>query len=154
MGSGMRKAIFTEIVVDGLKNWHKNARHRLSKNGSTTSTRKSSNSSHLYLTDDSSIPDCECSCSQTPDPTIVTSSSSTSEIIQEKVPSSLTPNPDATSLPTPEITREEENPNIINQIIYDGEISFGSSWKFKTESMSKTSGEITSIIEEELNFDQ
>lgn len=150
----MRKAIFTELVVDGLKNWHKNARHRLSKNGSTTSTRKSSNSAHLYLTDDSSIPDCECG-SQIPDPTIVTSSSSTSEIIQEQVPHGLTPKPDTTiSLPTPEITREEENPNMVNKIIYDGEISFGSSWKLKMESMSKRSGEITSIIEEELNFDQ
>lgn len=148
MGSGMRKAIFTELVVDGLKNWHKNARHRLSKNGSTTSTRKSSNSSHLYLTEDSSIPDCECS-RQTPDPTIATTSSSTSEIIQEQVPHGLTPNPYTTSLPTPEITREEENPNIINKIIYDGEISFGSSWKLKMESMSKRSGEITSIIEED-----
>ncbi|XP_062006360.1 MLO-like protein 12 [Rosa rugosa] len=210
MGSGMRKAVFTELVVDGLKNWHKNARHRLSKNGSTTS-RKSSNSAHFYSTDDSSILDNECSyktpnptivrsssstseiieeqvppgltpkngsstskssnyaqfystddssipdneCSyKTPHPTIVRSSSSTSEIIEEHVPPGLTPNLDTTSLPTQEITRDEEKPNIINKIIYDGEISFGSSWKLKLESISKRSGEITSIIEEEVNFDQ
>ncbi|XP_062005890.1 MLO-like protein 5 [Rosa rugosa] len=211
MGSGMRKAVFTELVVDGLKNWHKNARRRLSKNGSTTS-RKSSNSAHFYSTDDSSFTDNECSyktpnpttarsssstseiieervpaglspkngsttsrkssdsahfystdnssypdneCSnKTPNPTTVRSSSFTSEIIEEQVPPGLTPNPDTTSLPTPEITREEQNPNIINKIIYDGEISFGSSWKLKLESMSKRSGEITSIIEDELNFDR
>ncbi|PRQ44603.1 hypothetical protein RchiOBHm_Chr3g0481051 [Rosa chinensis] len=211
MGSGMRKAVFTELVVDGLKNWHKNASHRLSKNGSTTSrkssnsahfystddssildnecsyktpnltivrsssstseiieeqvppgltpkngsstSRKSSNSAQFYSTDDSSIPDNECSY-KTPHPTIVRSSSSTSEIIEEHVSPGLTPNLDTTSLPTQEITRDEEKPNIINKIIYDGEISFGSSWKLKLESISKRSGEITSIIEEEVNFDQ
>ncbi|XP_004308899.1 PREDICTED: MLO-like protein 12 [Fragaria vesca subsp. vesca] len=168
MGSGMKKAVFTELVVDGLKNWHKNARRRLSKNGSTTS-RKSSNSAQLYSTDDASVTDSECSY-KNPKPTIVRSSSSTSEIIQDQVPPGLTsytecsyktPKPtitrssstseiieeqaptdlttksETTSLPTREITREEENPNIMNKVLYDGEISFGSSWKLKLESVSK-----------------
>ncbi|KAL6141461.1 hypothetical protein ACLB2K_059749 [Fragaria x ananassa] len=185
MGSGMKKAVFTELVVDGLKNWHKNARRRLSKNGSTAS-RKSSNSAQLYSTDDASVTDSECSY-KSPKPTIVRSSSSTSEIIQDHVPPGLTsytecsyktPKPtitrssstseiieeqaptdlttksETTSLPTREITREEENPNIMNKVLYDGEISFGSSWKLKLESVSKRSGEITSIIEEEVNFDK
>ena len=42
MGSGMKRAVFTEAVVKGLNNWHKNARRSLSKNRSTTSTTHSS----------------------------------------------------------------------------------------------------------------
>ncbi|XP_050380858.1 MLO-like protein 12 isoform X2 [Argentina anserina] len=152
MGSGMKKAVFTELVVDGLKNWHKNARRKLSKNGSTTS-RKSSNSAHFYSTDDASITDNECSY-KTPHPTIARSFSSTSEIVEEQAPSGLNPNPDTTSLPAQEITREENSPNIMDKVLYDGEISFGSSWKLKLESMSRRSGEITSIIEEEVTLDQ
>ncbi|XP_016652321.1 PREDICTED: MLO-like protein 2 [Prunus mume] len=133
MGSGMKKAVFTERVVDGLKNWHKNAQHRLSKSRSISKNTVEatdfaiSNQMSTEILDFESFPH-----------SVVESSPSTSEIIEDKVPHNSLPRPDTTSVSIPEITKEEENPKINGKMItYDGEISFGSSWKLES---SKRSG--------------
>ncbi|CAL9010832.1 unnamed protein product [Prunus brigantina] len=133
MGSGMKKAVFTERVVDGLKNWHKNARHRLSKSRSI--------SKNIVEATDFSISDqmsTEILDFESFPHSVVESSPSTSEIIEEKVPHNSLPKPDTTSVSISEITKEEENPKFNGKMItYDGEISFGSSWKLES---SKRSG--------------
>ncbi|KAH0983161.1 hypothetical protein GBA52_010338 [Prunus armeniaca] len=133
MGSGMKKAVFTERVVDGLKNWHKNAQHRLSKSRSIS--KNSVEATDFAISDQMST---EILDFESFPHSVVESSPSTSEIIEEKVPHNSLPKPDTTSVSIPEITKEEENPKINGKMItYDGEISFGSSWKLES---SKRSG--------------
>ncbi|BFG25071.1 hypothetical protein CerSpe_113450 [Prunus speciosa] len=133
MGSGMKKAVFSERVVDGLKNWHKNARHRLSKSRSIS--KNSVEATDFSISDQMST---EILDFESFPHAVVESSSFTSEIIEEKVPHNSLPKPDTTSVSIPEITKEEENPKINGRMItYDGEISFGSSWKLES---SKRSG--------------
>ncbi|ONI16840.1 hypothetical protein PRUPE_3G124700 [Prunus persica] len=133
MGSGMKKAVFTERVVDGLKNWHKNARHRLSKSRSIS--KNSVEATDFSISDQMST---EILNFKSFPHSVVESSPCTSEIIEEKVPHNSLPKPDTTSVLIPEIAKEEENPKINGKMItYDGEISFGSSWKLES---SKRSG--------------
>ncbi|XP_050248403.1 MLO-like protein 12 isoform X3 [Quercus robur] len=149
MGSSMKTAVFTERVVRGLKNWQKNARRSLSKNRSTSSIH-SLNSLPPDIADTSitgiqrkNLPDYE----HRPPLEVMSPSSSAPEITEQEVHSSNTPNPAITILSTTEITKEEANPVIITRGTYNGEISFGSSWK-EPES-SRGTGEITSITEED-----
>ncbi|VVA36401.1 PREDICTED: MLO [Prunus dulcis] len=133
MGSGMKKAVFTERVVNGLKNWHKNARHRLSKSRSIS--KNSVEATDFSISDQMST---EILNFKSFPHSVVESSPCTSEIIEEKVPHNSLPKPDTTSVLIPEIAKEEENPKINGKMItYDGEISFGSSWKLES---SKRSG--------------
>lgn len=157
MGSGMKKAVFTESVVKGLNNWHKNARRSLSRNRSI-STMRSSNSSVSDITDFSINSDLQTKniveCEHLPKTSIIigTSNSTTSpEIVEDQEVPSNNPievqNPDTVSMS--EMKMVEGNPKIIAREsgTYDGEISFGSSWKKLGN--SKDIGEITSIIEED-----
>ena len=149
MGSSMKTSVFTERVVRGLKNWQKNARRSLSKNRSTPSIH-SLNSLPPDIADTSitgiqreNVPDYE----HHPPLAVMSPSSSAPEITEQEVHSSNTPNPAITILSTTEITKVEANSVIITKGTYDGEISFGSSWK-EPES-SRGTGEITSITEED-----
>nr|XP_023903550.1 MLO-like protein 6 [Quercus suber]POE46307.1 mlo-like protein 6 [Quercus suber] len=149
MGSSMKTAVFTERIVRGLKNWQKNARRSLSKNRSTSSIH-SLNSLPPDTADTSitgiqrkNLPDYE----HRPPLAVMSPSSSAPEITEQEVHSSNTPNPAITILTTTEITKEEANPVIITRGTYDGEISFGSSWK--ELEISRDTGEITSITEED-----
>ncbi|KAL5573613.1 hypothetical protein UlMin_023210 [Ulmus minor] len=149
MGSGMKRAVFTENVVKGLKHWQKKAKRNLSRNSSTSSTlRRSLNSWQSEATTDFSISEHDIQ-TQEQEQDEALPSTSTSEIVEEQVMDDK-----AISLlnsTTPKVTcSEEANPRIIARgMSYDGEISFGSSWKMKLESSSKGSGEITSIVEED-----
>uniref|UniRef100_A0A803QJM3 MLO-like protein n=1 Tax=Cannabis sativa TaxID=3483 RepID=A0A803QJM3_CANSA len=51
MGSGMKRAVFTESVAKGLRRWLKNARRNAWKNSSTSSPRRSSISLQSDTTD-------------------------------------------------------------------------------------------------------
>ncbi|PON44433.1 Mlo-related protein [Parasponia andersonii] len=138
MGSGMKRAVFTENVVKGLTSWLKNSRRNLSKNSSTSSPRRSSFSWHSDTTD-VSISDHDQSKH---------ARSSSTEIMTEELETSreaLTEKLERTAAETS--VAEDANPRIIIRGSYDGEISFGSSWK-KVE-IRQDSGEITSIVEED-----
>ncbi|XP_038684973.1 MLO-like protein 12 [Tripterygium wilfordii] len=148
MGSGMNKAIFTERVVRGLKDWQHNARQSLSKDRFTL-TRHSENSfsPDNIDTSNSEVQTNLFPCNDFFPPLTAMSPSSTNEIVEERVESDHTPNPAMISNPIPEIIEEEANAKIITKERYDGEISFGSGWK-KLE-RGNGIGEITSIIEED-----
>ena len=149
MGSSMKKAVFTERIVRGLKNWQKNAKRISSKNRSNSSGRLLN--SLTSDTIDTSITGTQkknrTDHEHLPPLAVMSPSSSATEITEEEVQPANTPNPAITSLSTLEITKEEANPMIITRGTYDGEISFGSSWK-AVES-SRGTGEISSITEED-----
>ncbi|CAN6726718.1 unnamed protein product [Malus baccata var. baccata] len=155
MGSGMRRAVFTESVVEGLQNWHKKARHSLSKSRSISRSHSHSSSHLAHNFDTTEVSISDKIVKEAPDsdqrfpPPVAISSSSTSEITEEEVPQKAPPTPYITSLSViPEITKEEENPKIVaSTVTYDGEISFGSSWKF--ESSERHGREITEVIDED-----
>ncbi|GMY10238.1 MLO-like protein 12, partial [Fagus crenata] len=149
MSSSMKKAVFTERIVRGLKNWQKNAKRISSKNRSNSSGRLLN--SLTSDTIDTSITGTQkknrTDHEHLPPLAVMSPSSSATEITEEEVQPANTPNPAITSLSTLEITKEEANPMIITRGTYDGEISFGSSWK-AVES-SRGTGEISSITEED-----
>jgi len=142
MGSSMRREIFTERVSSGLKTWHKRAKQSLHKNNSTSS--KHSDSLHSKGGDNSARGTMHSV--HTPDNVTVTNYPSPSNEEKRIAP---TNNEQEISTPlTSEITAtEEENPKIITRGTYDGEISFGSSWK--NVGSSRGIGEIASITEED-----
>lgn len=159
MGSSMKRAITSETVVEDLKNWHKNARRSLSLKRSTPTRRSYSNPSISEYNRDTYI---NSDLAQTKDSTIVDQN--------EQLPSNATTSPEIVeeqAVPSTSIIKDqklarhaitssstsnkmvEENPKIIARGTgtYDGEISFGSSWKMLGN--SKHIGEITSIVEED-----
>ncbi|KAG7983703.1 hypothetical protein I3843_04G119500 [Carya illinoinensis] len=149
MGSSMKRAVFTERVVRGLENWQKNARQRLSKNRSNSS-RHSPNSSQfntavtsITSTQSEHLPEHD----DHPPLAVISPSSYSPGNTEKEVQHGQTPNPAITSLSTQEIMKEEANRTIIASGTYDGEISFGSSWKARES--SRGIGEITSITEED-----
>ncbi|KAH1247925.1 MLO-like protein 12 [Glycine max] len=145
MGSSMRREIFTERVSRDLKNWHKRAKQSVSKNNSTSS--KHSDTLHSK----------ECGNSvrgsvdivHTSDNVVLTSPPSHMISGEEEKSIAPTNEQEISSNSTSEIikTTQEENPKIITRGTYDGEISFGSSWK--NVGSSRGIGEIGSIIEED-----
>ncbi|XP_027348183.1 MLO-like protein 12 [Abrus precatorius] len=146
MGSGMKKSILTEGVSQGLKNWHKRTKQYLSKNNSTSSRHsdslrsKVSENSKRGLRERMHIPDNMVIMSH-PSPTTFGSG---------KVEKRITPTyeEEISSHSTLEITTtEEENRKIITRGTYDGEISFGSSWK--NVGSSRGIGEVSSITEDD-----
>lgn len=152
MGSSMKRAVFTEWVTQGLKNWHQKAKQSVSKNNSTSS--RHSASLHSKTSEHSVRGSLENM--QTPDneelhSVVVTtpSSATTSGIGEEEEKIAPSHEQEITShISTSEITTiEEENPKIITRGNYDGEISFGSSWK--NVGSSRGIGEIGSITEED-----
>lgn len=151
--------MFTESVVEGLQNWHKKARQRLSKSRSISRSHSHSSSHHAHNCDTTEISIADKIVKEAPDsdqrfpPPAAISSSSTSEITEEEVPQKPPPTPYITSLSIiPEITKEVENPKIVaSTVTYDGEISFGSSWKF--EDSKRHGREITEVIDEDHDSD-
>ncbi|ESW04755.1 hypothetical protein PHAVU_011G122800 [Phaseolus vulgaris] len=142
MGSSMRREIFTERISRGLKNWHKKAKQTLHKNNSTSS--KHSDSLHSKGGDNSARGTMQSV--HTPDNVAVTNNPSPSN--EGKRIASTNNEQDTSSPSTSEITAtEEENPKIITRGTYDGEISFGSSWK--NVGSSRGIREIGSITEED-----
>ena len=117
MGSSMNSAIFTESVASGLKNWHHKAKVSLSR-GESTST-KNMPDSLLPDTINASVKDEENELSQ-----LSAINYSCNEITKDDVQPAGT-----RSTPTPEISQEKPKPKIITRGIYDGEISFASTWR-------------------------
>ncbi|XP_062105912.1 MLO-like protein 12 isoform X2 [Humulus lupulus] len=146
MGSGMKRAVFTESVAKGLRSWLRNARRNTSKNSSTSSPRRSSFSLHSDTITDISISDERIHKHIRSRSTEITEEETTS------TPCELVGTENKLGTSTPKITSSvveemNSNPKVVTRGIYDGEISFGSSWK-KVE-LRQDSGEITSIAEEE-----
>ncbi|KAI4322730.1 hypothetical protein L6164_022397 [Bauhinia variegata] len=174
MGSGMRKAVFTERVVAGLKNWHRQEKQSLSKDDSSLfteqvvkgpknwqknakkslSTRNYSTSSRHNSTSNTSV-SCSGETMHLPEdevlPPLMVSRplcASTSGTKGEQQQSVQNHNRKLSGHSTIEITNvEEENSKIIPRGNYDGEISFRSSWKAMLS--SREIREINSIIEED-----
>ncbi|XWS54121.1 hypothetical protein CRYUN_Cryun10bG0061300 [Craigia yunnanensis] len=135
MGSSMNSAIFTESVARGLKNWHHKAKVSLSR-GESTSTKNLPDSSRPD-TINATVMDAENEHSH-----FSAINYSCNEITEEDVQTAGT-----RSTPTPEISKEKAKTKIIKRGSYDGEISFGSSWR-KLEPGNGI-GEITPVIEED-----
>ncbi|KAL2328158.1 hypothetical protein Fmac_021585 [Flemingia macrophylla] len=137
MGSSMRREIFTESVSKGLKNWHKKAKQSLSKNNS--------NSLHSIVGDNSVRGAVDSVHNQ--DNEVATSynypSPPTSEKEKKIAPTLEQEMSSSEIIPS----TEEENHKIITRGTYDGEISFGSSWK--NVGSSRGVGDIVSITEED-----
>lgn len=141
MGSSMRREIFTESVSMGLKNWHKRAKQSLQNN---STSRKHSDSLHSKGGDNSARGTIHSFYN--PDIVVVTNNPSPSNEGESIAPTNN--EQDVSSPSTSEITAtEEENSKIITRGTYDGEISFGSSWK--NVGSSRGIGEIVSITEED-----
>lgn len=155
MGSSMRRAVFTDRVAQGLKNWHKKAKQSLSKTNSISSRHSASLRSK---TSDNSVrgsvesmhnrgnEDMHSAVVMSPPPSTNNNSGSGEE--EERI--APTHEQEISSVQsTSEITTvEEDNPEkIITRVTYDGEISFGSSWK--NMGSSRGIGEIISIAEED-----
>ncbi|KAH1128030.1 hypothetical protein GYH30_016549 [Glycine max] len=145
MGSSMRREIFTERVSRDLKNWHKRAKQSVSKNNSTSS--KHSDTLHSKECDNSVRGSVDIV--HTSDNVVLTSPPSHMISGEEEKSIAPTNEQEISSNSTSEIikTTQEENPKIITRGTYDGEISFGSSWK--NVGSSRGIGEIGSIIEED-----
>lgn len=149
MGSSLRREIFTESVSKGLKNWHKKAKQSLSKNNSTSSRHSESLPSKVG--DNSAKGSVDSVHMHTPDNVVVTSHPSHTTSGSEEVEKSIAPTHNEQEISNHSISditiSEEESPKIITRGTYDGEISFGSSWK--NVGSSRGIGEIGSIIEED-----
>ena len=146
--------MFTEHVTQGLKNWHKRAKQTVSKNNSisckhTTSlhSRKSENSTrgsveNLHNRDNEDI-SSHSVVVLSPPPATTTRSGEEEDRTEHTHEQEI-----SSHYSTSEITTvEEENHKIITRGTYDGEVSFGSSWK--NMGSSKGIGEISSISEED-----
>ncbi|PNY15888.1 MLO-like protein 6-like [Trifolium pratense] len=154
MGSSMKKEIFSERVVLGLKNWRKKAKGSVSKNNSTCSrhsaslhSQKSDNSvrdaiesMHNNKVDNEDI---QSVVEMNPPYANHSRNEEEEEIIVDTIEQEI--------LITSENTHsnEEDNAKIITRGIYDGEVSFG----IYVCSSSRGIGEIVSIAEEEDDTD-
>ncbi|KAL5130921.1 MLO-like protein 12 [Glycine soja] len=146
MGSSMRREIFTEKVSRGLKNWHKRAKQSLSKKNSISN--KHSDSLHSIECDNSVRASVDSV--HTPDNVVLTSPPfhiTSGEEEKGIAPTTKQEISIHSTTETIKTTDEEENPKIITRGTYDGEISFGSSWK--NVGSSRGIGEIGSIIEDD-----
>lgn len=104
MGSGIRQAVFTEHVTKGLKHWHGMACRNLSRNKSSS---RGPSSGPVSIDTTETSPDLQLH--------LAGNNHSPSMIKCAPLPS--------------EITKDEVHPKTINYRNYDGEISFGTSWK-------------------------
>lgn len=150
MGSSMRMAIFTERVAEGLKNWQKKAKQSVSKNNSTCSRHLAS--LHSKTSENSVRDSLESMHNQDNEDihsVVVMSlpSANNSGSGEEEEQNVVPINNDHESFSEITIVTEEDNPKIITRGNYDGEISFGSSWK--NIGSSRGIGEILSIAEED-----
>ncbi|MED6173057.1 hypothetical protein PIB30_055705 [Stylosanthes scabra] len=150
MGSGMRSAVFTERVSEGLKSWHKRAKQSVSNNNSTSSKYLTSLHSRKS---DSSI-------KETPENLSHRSNynEDTTRIGDEKEESTKPENQQEEeeisthSISEIKTVEEEENENNDKNIIrggtFIGEASFGSSWK-NMDSPRTIISQIASVTEED-----
>lgn len=131
MGSGMNRAVFTERVTKGLKNWLWKARHPLPNNISTTTTRQPLKLQCPYGTSTSNSHQLAL---MSPNHTETTEDDNHTHktAIEATSPSTSS---------TREITAEEAGTSS------DGEISFASSWK------KRVSGKNSSKMEEQNDED-
>ncbi|KAJ9170897.1 hypothetical protein P3X46_018960 [Hevea brasiliensis] len=129
MGSGMKRAVFTERATKGLKNWHWRARNRLHNNISTI-TRQPLNFQRSYGNDTSVTRQLAVMNSPNPE---------TTENAAEHHNHTHNIAATTSSTSTREITTEEAS---TSRGTDDGEISFASSWK------KMGSSRISSIMEE------
>lgn len=123
MGSGIRKAVFTERVTKGLKHWHGLARRNLSRNKSSSRGPSSEPVS------------------------IDTTEISLSDFQELDLAGNNQPPPMTKCAPLPsEITKDEVHPQTITTYgNYNGEISFGMSWK--EHGSVKEINEITPVLD-------
>ena len=124
--------MFTERVAQGLKSWHKRAKQSISENNLTSS--KHTASLHSKKGDDSTRGSVENLHTRDSEDSVVALSpppATTSGSGEEEERTEHTHEQEISShYSTSEITTaEEENHKIITRGTYDGEISFGSSWK-------------------------
>jgi len=142
MGSGMTKAVFSDRVVEGLRKWHKDARHRLSKSRSISTITSSRPSSS-----DTSISDryLQNQADELTSETATSPPSSPANVTEDALQYCRISSASMFNSSTHEIT-EEESPVIISKrVVYDGEISFASSWK--DSGRLKQTGDCTLITE-------
>ncbi|XP_059663559.1 MLO-like protein 12 [Cornus florida] len=127
MGSNMKKAVFSDLIIKGLKNWHKLAKRNISRNRSSV----------IISTDSWPIDSTETSSSDRKSlynpkvghlPPLELMLSPSQEITEETTQHYHIP-PAVTSLLSPEITEEKTPHKIVARGTYDGEISFASNWK-------------------------
>ncbi|KAL3715041.1 hypothetical protein ACJRO7_006868 [Eucalyptus globulus] len=126
MGSGMTKAVFSDCVAEGLRKWHKDARHRLSKSRSISTI----NSSRPSLSDPS-ISDryLQNQANELTSETATSPPSSAANVAEDALQYHRISSASMFNSLTHEIT-EEESPVIISKrVVYNGEISFARSWK-------------------------
>ncbi|MED6149120.1 hypothetical protein PIB30_059429 [Stylosanthes scabra] len=152
MGSGMRSAVFTERVTEGLKSWHKRAKQSLSNNNSTSSKYLAS----LHSTkSDSSI---KGTALENYLSNRGNYNEDTTRSGEEEEESSKPENQQEEEISTHSISEiktadeEEENENNNKNIIrggtFIGEASFGSSWK-NMDSPRAIISQIDSVTEED-----
>lgn len=123
MGSDMKRTVFNESVIEGLKNWLNKARKNLSNNPSSAIAIMD-----FELSDTSNNRGFHAQSSLLPDQSMITPTTSTS---------------------TAEITEEDTTSQaIINtETCDDGDISFPSYWKNRKS--KRANQEICSIMEED-----
>ncbi|XP_057748845.1 MLO-like protein 6 isoform X2 [Arachis stenosperma] len=164
MGSGMRSAVFTERVTEGLKSWHKRAKQSVSNNNSTSSkylaslhSRKSESSIKENL---SNRGDSRESNENTMHPLPLPLASGSGEEEEESTTGETQEEEISThSISEIKTVEEEENENNNdnnNQIIvrggtFIGEASFGSSWK-NMDSPRTIISKVGSVTEEDDNI--
>ncbi|KAF8008019.1 hypothetical protein BT93_K1875 [Corymbia citriodora subsp. variegata] len=142
MGSGMTKAVFSDRVAEGLKKWHKNARRRLSKSRSISSITSSGPSSA-----DTSISNkyLQNQADELTPETATSPPSSPANVTEDALRYHRMSSASMLNSSTHEIT-EEESPVIVSKrVVYDGEISFASSWK--DSGRIKLTGDCTPMTE-------
>ncbi|XVE49988.1 hypothetical protein DITRI_Ditri01bG0126100 [Diplodiscus trichospermus] len=131
MGSGMSSAILTDSVARGLKSWHHKAKISVSRGGSAATKKLPNSSVHDVSTNASDL----VIDAENEHPQLSVISYSCNEIAEDD---HVQPGARST---------EKATPKIITRGSYDGEISFGSSWR-KSETNNGI-GEITPVSEED-----
>lgn len=128
MGSGVNRAVFTNRVAEGLKRWHYNARRNLSKHRSISSEHSPRS---MPATADTSVRDMQKSQAEEhyQVPPVEVTRSTTSEITEEAMQNNSNTNTTTTSFLPMAFPKEKLNHKISFGGSYDGEVSFGSSWK-------------------------
>ncbi|XP_029121012.1 MLO-like protein 12 isoform X2 [Elaeis guineensis] len=112
MGTFMRKAVFTERVVRGLKNWHKIANQNLAPKASGSRNQAARPSSHSVHNVFSTVPSPSCTINT---PVSDAHEASSLELVCTRR---------GTEHVVGEIVEEEITPATSNRLAYDGEISF------------------------------
>lgn len=115
MGTFMRKEVFTERVIRGLKNWHEIASQNLAPQASGSANQTAPSSSHNIDDVSSMVPSPSCTINTTP----------VSDDVHEASFLDLGGAQRGAGLAVREIVEEDITPNTSNRgVAYDGELSF------------------------------